>query len=146
MKVEIVEKVENPLLRRTEVKFRVDHLGAPTPRRLEVRSRLSAVLGVGEDLVVIEKIASSHGRQVASGIARVYDSREQLEKLEPKHLLRRASASGAQAEKPPEGEQKPKLEQSEGERTKPESKKAESKAGEQSEAQKSPDEKQKDKT
>jgi ribosomal protein S24E len=106
MKVEIVDKVENPLLKRVELKFRVDHAGAPTPRRLEVRPQLAALLGVAEDLVVIDKLSSTHGRQVASGIARAYSSREQLEKTEPKYLLKRGLPKEAKQEKP--AEEKPK--------------------------------------
>lgn len=106
MKVEIVEKAENPLFKRVEVKFRVDHAGAPTPKRLEVRARLAELLGVAEELLVIEKLASTHGLQVASGIARAYTSREQLEGLEPKYLLKRGLPKAKPEEKPPE--EKPK--------------------------------------
>ncbi|HDI12638.1 MAG TPA: hypothetical protein ENF64_00815, partial [Hadesarchaea archaeon] len=122
MKVEILEKMENPLLGRTELKFKVDHTGAPTPRRLDVRSQLSAILGVGEDLVVIEKITSSHGRQVASGIARVYGSKERLEKIEPKYLLRRVPSKGEQTEKSSEEQKTEKLEPTKEGEAKPESK------------------------
>lgn len=104
MKVEIAEKVENPLLRRTEVKFRVDHSGGPTPKRLDVRAQLASQLGVPEELVVIDKLASMYGRQMASGMARVYGSREWLEQLEPKYLLRRGLPAEAKEEaKPREG-------------------------------------------
>jgi small subunit ribosomal protein S24e len=89
MKVEIVQKTENPLFQRTEIKFRVDHAGGPTPTRRDVRAQLAAQLGVSEDLIIIEKMASLFGRQQASGIARVYSSRELLEKLEPRYLLKR---------------------------------------------------------
>lgn len=98
MEVEILEKTENPILRRIEVKFRVDHKGGPTPRRLDVRSQLASKLNVDEELVVIERIKSSHGRQLASGIARAYATREQLEALEPEHLLKRGIPK--EAEKP----------------------------------------------
>jgi small subunit ribosomal protein S24e len=103
MRVEIVEKVENPLLKRAEVKFRVDHSGVPTPRRLEVRSQLAAALGVAEDLIVIEKLASVHGKGLASGVARVYSSKEQLERIEPKYLLKRGLPQKAEEAKPAEG-------------------------------------------
>lgn len=106
MKVEVVDKVENPLFKRTEVKFKVDHAGASTPKRLEVRPQLAALLSVAEDLLVIDKLASTHGRQVASGIARAYSSREQLEKVEPKYLLKRGLPKEAKPEKP--AEEKPK--------------------------------------
>jgi len=108
MKVEIIEKTENPLFKRTEVKFKADHRGEPTPKRLDARAQLAAQLGVAEELIVIEKLASTHGRQVASGIARVYSSREQLEGLEPKFLLKRGMPKEAKAEEKPE--EKPKVE------------------------------------
>lgn len=108
MKVEIIEKTENPLFKRTEVKFKADHAGESTPKRLDVRAQLATQLGVAEELIVIEKLASTHGRQVASGIARVYSSREQLEGLEPKFLLKRGMPKEAKAEAKPE--EKPKAE------------------------------------
>ena len=108
MKVEIIEKTENPLFKRTEVKFKADHAGEPTPKRLDARAQLAAQLGVAEELIVIEKLASTHGRQVASGIARVYSSREQLEGLEPKFLLERDMPKEAKAKAKPE--EKPKVE------------------------------------
>lgn len=89
MKVEIVKKVENPLLQRTEISFKADHAGGPTPKRLEVRSQLASLLGVPEELVVIEKLASAHGQHIARGIARAYKDIEQLKKLEPEYLLKR---------------------------------------------------------
>ena len=108
MKVEIAEKVENPLLKRAEIKFRVDHSGGPTPKRLDVRAQLASQLGVPEELVVIDKLASMYGRQMASGIARVYGSREGLEELEPKYLLTRGLPAEAKEEAKPE--EKPKAE------------------------------------
>jgi len=89
MELEIVENVENPLLQRKELKLRLRHDGMPTPRRTEVKAKLAEILGVSQDLIVIEKIASLHGKAESSGIARVYKTVEQLESLEPKHLLER---------------------------------------------------------
>jgi len=108
MKVEITEKVENPLLKRTEIKFKVDHSGSPTPKRLDVRAQLASQLGVPEERIVIDKLASMHGRQMASGIARVYASREVLEGLEPKYLLKRGLPKEAKEEA--KLEEKPKAE------------------------------------
>jgi len=133
MKVEVVDKVENPLFKRTEVKFRVDHSDAPTPKRLEVHPQLAALLGVAEDLLVLDKLASTHGRQIASGIARAYSSREQLEKVEPKHLLKRGLPKEAKPEKP--AEEKPK--ETKPEKPKPEKESPkETKVGEKSEEKK----------
>ncbi len=104
MKVELVKKSDNPLFQRIEVEFRVDHSGAPTPKRLEVRAQLASLLGSSEELLVIDKMASSHGRQMAAGTARLYGTREQLDEMEPAYLLKRGlpkeAAEGKPAEKP----------------------------------------------
>ena len=101
MKVEIVKKSENPLFQRVEIKFKVDHAGGPTPKRLDVRAQVAAQLGVAEELVVVEKLAGAHGRQEASGIARAYNSKERLAALEPKYLLARGLPKEAKAEAKP---------------------------------------------
>lgn len=89
LELEIVENVENRLLQRREIKFKLKHEGMPTPSRRETKEKLAETLGVNQDLIIIEKIASLHGKAESSGIARVYESKEQLESLEPKYLLNR---------------------------------------------------------
>jgi len=125
VELKIIEKDENPLLKRTEVRFEADHSGGPTPKRLDVRKQLAGELGVPEDMVVIEKLATMHGRQVASGIARAYDSKERLEELEPKYLLERGKPKEEKEgeekkpkEEPPKKEEKP-AEKEEGPKEKP---------------------------
>lgn len=107
MKVEIIERVENPLLQRAEIKFKVDHAGGPTPKRLDVRAQLAAQLGIAEELIVIEKLASLYGKQASSGIARAYSSKDRLEELEPKYLLKRGLPAEAKPEEKPKAEEKP---------------------------------------
>ena len=146
MKVEIVQKTENPMFKRTEVRFKVEHAGGPTPKRLDVQGQLAALLGVPEELVVIDKLASTYGKHEASGIARAYGSRERLEALEPKYLLKRglpkekkeeAKAEEKPKEKPKEkAEEKPKEEKAEAKEKaeKPEKPKEEAKAEKREEA------------
>jgi small subunit ribosomal protein S24e len=133
MKVEIVEKSENPLFQRVEIKFKVDHAGEPTPKRLDVRAQVAAQLGVPQELVVIEKLAGAYGRQEASGIARAYNSKERLAALEPKYLLARGlpkeakvetkSKEEPKVEKPKKSEEKPeKIEEKKPEKPKDEAK------------------------
>ena len=119
MKVEIVEKSENPLFQRVEIKFKVDHAGKPTPKRLDVRAQVAAQLGVSQELVVIDKLAGAYGKQEASGIARAYGSKERLVALEPKYLLVRGlpkeekPKEESKVEKPKKPEEKPKEEKAE---------------------------------
>lgn len=141
MKVEITEKVENPMLKRTELKFFVEHERSPTPKRLDVMAQLASQLGAPEDLIVIEKIASLQGKQVASGIARVYSSKEQLDVVELSYFLKRGMPK---EEKPPEEkapeapkkEEKPKEEKKAPEAPKKEEKPQEEKKEKKAEAPK----------
>ena len=119
MKVEIVEKSENPLFQRMEIKFKVDHAGEPTPKRLDVRAQVAAQLGVPPELVVIEKLAGAYGRQEASGIARAYSSKERLAALEPKYLLVRGLPKEEKPKEEPKVE-KPKKPEEKPEEEKPE--------------------------
>lgn len=142
MKVEIVEKSENPLFQRVEIKFKVDHAGEPTPKRLDVRAQLAAQLGVAEELIVIEKLAGAYGRQEASGIARAYSSKERLEALEPKYMLARGLPKEAKPEEKPA--EKPKAEKPEkpkAEKPEPKEKKAEGEKPKEEAKQKKPEEK-----
>jgi small subunit ribosomal protein S24e len=104
MKFEIVEKKENPLLKRIELRFKVTHEKSSTPTRAEVKTQIALAINVPEELVVIEKFASLHGKQEASGIARVYESKEILETFELKYLLKRGlpKEEEKKAEKPAE--------------------------------------------
>jgi len=119
MKVEIIGKSENLLFQRVEIKFKVDHAGEPTPKRLDVRAQIATQLGVSQELVVIDKLAGAYGKREASGIARAYNSKERLAALEPKHLLVRGlpkeekPKEELKAEKPKKPKEKPKEERPE---------------------------------
>lgn len=106
MKLEIVEKKENPLLKRVELKFRVIHENTSTPKRSEVKTQIATALNTSDDLIVVEKIASLSGKQEASGIARVYESKNRLDEMERKYLLTRGMPK--EAEKQPSEEKKEK--------------------------------------
>ena len=120
-----MEKKENPVLGRLEVNFRISHPSAPTPKRLEVRDQLASLLQAAPDLIVIEKIASLHGKAESSGIARIYQNEDQMRSLEPPYLLKRMGLlkeGGEQQveEKPPQqAEQKPSEEEKKEEEQKP---------------------------
>lgn len=103
MKLEIIEKKQNPLLKRDGIKFRVEHHTAPTPSRPNILEKLSSELGVPENLIVIEKIKTPHGSQTALGTARVYETEDLLKELEPKYLIER---SKVKKEKSEEAEEK----------------------------------------
>ena len=93
MEIRIDEREENPLMEREEVQFQVEHKNSSTPSRAKVIESLATTLEKSEDLIIIDKIVTLHGRQVASGSARVYESEGKLKQLEPGFLTKRTEES-----------------------------------------------------
>ncbi|MEA2069929.1 MAG: 30S ribosomal protein S24e [Asgard group archaeon] len=88
MNIKIIEKKNNKLLNRTEVSFTIDSYES-TPKRLEVKNKLSALVNSDESLIIINRIDQETGMRKSKGIAHVYKTREELESVEPKYLINR---------------------------------------------------------
>lgn len=110
MNIEIVNKKENPLLKRTEVRFRVTHPKEKTPQRLTVRDKLAATVGGSPQATIIEYLRTRFGASLTEGYAKIYDSAETAKKTEPQHLLRRHGLVEAKAEAKPGEKPAPKPE------------------------------------
>jgi len=87
MEININEKTKNPLLNRTEIHFDCLYQGEATPKVLEVKNRLVAVLDVDKKLLVVDKLDPVFGEGRAKGYAKLYDSEESLTQIERKHIL-----------------------------------------------------------
>jgi ribosomal protein S24E len=99
MKVNIISKKQNPLLKRKEVTFSVDHAqNGGTPSRVEVSKQLASLLQTKPELVYVKNMETKTGQMLAVGEANVYDSIEQGKLMEPKHVI----ARNALPEKPEE--------------------------------------------
>jgi small subunit ribosomal protein S24e len=92
MEVKIVSAKENPLLKRKEVNFRVEHgPHEKTPPRLEVKKALAAELKISEELVFVEKMQTMTGTNTAVGVANAYETTEQAKLIEPEYIRKRNS-------------------------------------------------------
>lgn len=101
MKIKITSQEYNPLLKRKEVTFKVEHEETKgTPPRFEVRKGLAALLNVNLELVYVKRVWTKTGATIATGEANVYDSIEQAKLIEPEYIVARNTAS----EKPKEEE------------------------------------------
>jgi len=90
MNLKIVSKEQNPLMKRKEIIFRIEHAQTGgTPTRDEVRKQLAALLKTELELVYIKQIETKTGTMVAIGEANAYDSIEQAKLMEPKHIIAR---------------------------------------------------------
>ena len=104
MEIEIKDKIENPLLNRTEVHFDCIYQGESTPKVMDVKNKLVALLDADKNLLVVDNVLPKFGEGKAEGYAKVYDSEENLKKIEQKHVLDK-NQEPQEGEEPAEEEQ-----------------------------------------
>lgn len=90
MQVEITSEKNNPLLKRKEIQFKVEHSETgSTPPRLEIRKAVANTLKISTDLVFVKRLKTKAGTHTASGEANVYDAVEQAKLIEPEYIIKR---------------------------------------------------------
>jgi small subunit ribosomal protein S24e len=87
MEIRIVEERTNPLLKRHELRFEVDHATAATPTRDHVRTELAKAIHASKDRVVIERMNPRFGTAVTRGEANVYDTAQAAMAISREHIL-----------------------------------------------------------
>jgi len=92
MEIEIQSKINNPLLKRTEVHFTINHDGGKTPKRELIRSELAEKLNTKKENVMINFMKSGFGSAYTVGYAKIYKSVKDAEAYEKKHVLKRNHA------------------------------------------------------
>jgi ribosomal protein S24E len=112
MKVNIISKESNPLLKRRELTFSIDHAQTGgTPTRTEVRKQIASLLKTKPELVYVKNIKTKTGTMIATGEVNIYESIEQAKLVEPKHLI----ARNITPEKPQESKKQEKTTEKSGE-------------------------------
>ena len=92
MEIKIVSSNNNPLLKRKEVRFRIEQgPQAKTPARLEVRKALASELKIGEEVVFVKEMRTLTGMSSTVGSANVYEKAEQAKLVEPDYIVKRNS-------------------------------------------------------
>ena len=79
----------NPVLKRREVTFCVEHSAASTPKLYDLRKQVAVKYAVDEDLVFIRSLRTPTGTSRVIGEAEVYDHLEDVKLLVPEHILAR---------------------------------------------------------
>jgi ribosomal protein S24E len=85
--VKIVDERANPLLHRKEYTFEVDHAGAATPPRTDVRKELAKLVKVPADRLIIERMNARFGTAKTRGEAMAYATKEALDVTVREHIL-----------------------------------------------------------
>ena len=89
MKIEILNERENKPLARKEVDFRVDHAGASTPSRADIRAKIVAQFDANSSAVVIKSLDTKFGAGITEGTARIYSDPDQMNRIELDHIVKR---------------------------------------------------------
>ena len=89
MKIEILNERENKPLARKEVDFRVDHAGASTPSRADIRAKIVAQFDANSSAVVIKSLDTKFGVGITEGTARIYSDPDQMNRIELDHIVKR---------------------------------------------------------
>ena len=87
MNLSIINQIENPLLERTELIFKVAHPGEKPPRKDVVKEAIANQLNAKKDLVIIHRMNPIFGSQEIQGEAKVYKKAERILEIERKHIL-----------------------------------------------------------
>lgn len=87
MEIDIINKKENKALDRTEVKFNCIYDGEATPKILDVKNKLVALLDTQKDLIVVDSLQPHYGETKAAGYAKIYGSKDSLNDIETEHVI-----------------------------------------------------------
>ncbi|RLI23045.1 30S ribosomal protein S24e [Candidatus Bathyarchaeota archaeon] len=90
MKIEVIDKNYNKLLRRNEIFFRVIHNDAGgTPSRRRVREELARVLKEDVKNVFLIKLITKTGANFSIGTANIYENLNIAKEIEPDYIIAR---------------------------------------------------------
>ncbi len=112
MKIEILNELENPLLKRKQFEVKVIH-DAATPRLEEIRKKVSVSKEIGKGVVIVDSFKPQYGSREAVGTVKVYQTKERAFEIEPKsNLIKNGliEVEGKEKPKPEEAAKEPKEE------------------------------------
>jgi small subunit ribosomal protein S24e len=89
MEIRISSEKENPILRRREMDFFVDHTSTGTLRRYEVRKAIAEMYRVDINVVYVKKMQTLFGTNRTRGEVEIYESPEIAKALVTSHIQTR---------------------------------------------------------
>ena len=98
MDINIITQKENNVLNRNEIKFDCVYQGEPTPKILDVKSKLVALLDTKKELLVVDSIQPHFGEGKAAGYAKVYTDEDSLKSIETEHVIAKNKETDTPAE------------------------------------------------
>ena len=88
MDIKVIEERENPILKRREVTFKVEHDG-PTPSRMSIIDKIAATMDSKPGLVIVDSMKSEFGKRETIGYAKIYETEERAKEVERLYVIKR---------------------------------------------------------
>ena len=86
MDVKILDKINNPLMKRKEVFCEISHEGEKTPNRDEVKRNVAGQLGTNEKLLILKSVKPAYGGG-SRAVFHLYSNEKEMMFHEKKYLL-----------------------------------------------------------
>jgi len=99
MDLKIINKQDNPLLSRMEIKGGISFFNEATPKKEDIKKKISTVEKVDEKVVVVKNVSGNFGPGECNFLVYIYKSEEELKKVEPKKKEKKAGAAPAEGAK-----------------------------------------------
>lgn len=93
MKIEITQDKENALLNRRDILFGVTPEKEVCSRNI-VKNKLVALLDTKPGLLILDRMNTQYGMQEVVGYARLYDTVQDLKRIEPAYMIARNASEG----------------------------------------------------
>jgi len=90
MEFKITRDYRNELLSRRELYFTLSYEGA-TPSRAEILGKLGAMFDAKRELMVLDSTKKQFGKMELEGVARIYDTADDLAKTEREYMIKRSA-------------------------------------------------------
>jgi len=98
--MEIVDRMENKLLNRVEIKFSMRHNGQATPSRKEVMDLVKTLEPKSNpEHIIIKYTNTRFGQPLTTGLAYIYGDADSM-KVEPEYIHKRHESFRAGSEEP----------------------------------------------
>ena len=105
MDLSITSTEKNNILKFQELKFEIKGLEV-TPNRKNVREKICALTNSKEENLVVKSINHKFGSHLILGTARIYESKQAMQKTEPKYMMERNFGKAEKKAAEPKSEEK----------------------------------------
>jgi small subunit ribosomal protein S24e len=89
--MKMISKKEDKINKRVVYTFEVEHIKDKTPDRKTILESAMKETRIDKKLMIIKNIKTIYGQNKALVIIHAYSKKEDLEKNEPKHLIKRVT-------------------------------------------------------